>query len=152
MIFRKGVRLQQLVIKVWCQASNHLKLIRKGNSLVLPRTCCCSVPQSCLTPVTPWLAVRRLSCPSHLPEFAQIQVHWVGDAIWPSHPTPPRPTKSKILEVGPAILFWQLARWFWFTLKFENYWIRFLCRIQNWMESTLLTVRHYIRIPCWLRW
>ena len=25
----------------------------------------------------------------HLPEFAQIHVHWVGDAIQPSHPLPP---------------------------------------------------------------
>ena len=24
-----------------------------------------------------------------LPEFAQIHVHWVGDAIWLSHPLPP---------------------------------------------------------------
>ena len=27
-----------------------------------------------------------LSVPHHLPEFAQIQVHWVSDAIQPSHP------------------------------------------------------------------
>ena len=28
----------------------------------------------------------------HLPVFAQIHVHWVGDAIWPSHPlSPPYP-------------------------------------------------------------
>ena len=28
----------------------------------------------------------RLSCPSHLLELAQSHVHWVGDAIQPSHP------------------------------------------------------------------
>ena len=27
--------------------------------------------------------------PHHLPEFAQIHVHWTGDAIQPSHPLPP---------------------------------------------------------------
>ena len=30
----------------------------------------------------------RLPCPSLLPELAQIQVHWVSDAIQPSHPLP----------------------------------------------------------------
>ena len=66
----------------------HLKLIRKGHSLALPRICCCSVPQSCIS-VTPWTKahspVLHISvtpwtkahspCPSHLPEFAQIHVH-----------------------------------------------------------------------------
>ena len=27
--------------------------------------------------------------PYHLPEFAQVHVHWVGDAIQPSHPLSP---------------------------------------------------------------
>ena len=31
----------------------------------------------------------RLLCPSHLPEFAQTHVHWVSNAIQPSHPLPP---------------------------------------------------------------
>ena len=49
--------------------------------------CCCSVTQSCLTfcdpvdgrtPVFPFLY--------HLLEFAQTHVHWVSNAIQPSHP------------------------------------------------------------------
>ena len=49
--------------------------------------CCCSVTQSCPTlcdPMdysTPGFPV--LHC---LPEFAQIHVHWISDAIQPSHP------------------------------------------------------------------
>ena len=49
--------------------------------------CCCSVTQSCLTlcdPMdcsTPGFPVHR-----YLPEFAQTHVHWVDDAIQPSHP------------------------------------------------------------------
>ena len=52
--------------------------------------CCCSVAQSCpalcdsmncSTPSSPVL--------SYLPEFAQTHVHWVGDAIQPSHPLLP---------------------------------------------------------------
>ena len=42
---------------------------------------------------TPWTAARPASCPSPIPEFAQTHVHWVGDAIQPSHslssPSPP---------------------------------------------------------------
>ena len=55
--------------------------------------CCCSVTQSCLTLCnsmdcsTPGFPV--LCC---LLEFAQIHVHWVGNAIQPSHPLlPPSP-------------------------------------------------------------
>ena len=49
--------------------------------------CCCSVTKSCPTlwdPIdgsTPGFPV--LHC---LPEFAQTHVHWVGDAMQPSHP------------------------------------------------------------------
>ena len=49
--------------------------------------CCCSVANGVLTlrdPMdcsTPGSAVLR-----YLPEFAQTHVHWVGDAIQPSHP------------------------------------------------------------------
>ena len=65
-----------------------------GNSLnyVLSVSClgyglCCSVAQSCLTLcnpndcTTPGFPVLH-----HLPELAQTPVHWVGDAIQPSHP------------------------------------------------------------------
>ena len=38
--------------------------------------------------VTPWTAVRPPGLPVHhrLPELTQTHVHWVGDAIKPSHP------------------------------------------------------------------
>ena len=35
--------------------------------------------------VIPWTAARQISL-HHLLEFAQTQVHWLGDAIQPSHP------------------------------------------------------------------
>ena len=53
-------------------------------------SCCCSVaksypnlcnPMNCSTPGFPVL--------HYLPEFAQTHVHWVGDAIQPSHLLPP---------------------------------------------------------------
>ena len=46
-----------------------------------------SVTQSCLTLCNPMDCITR-GFPVHhqLPELAQIHVHWVGDAIQPSHP------------------------------------------------------------------
>ena len=59
-----------------------------------------SVTQSCPTPCdtmnrsTPGLPVHH-----QLPEFTQTNVHWVGDAIQPSHPlsspSPPAPNPSQ---------------------------------------------------------
>ena len=49
--------------------------------------CCCSVAQSCPT------LCNTMNCSTpafpvlhHLPELAQTHIHWVGDAIQPSHP------------------------------------------------------------------
>ena len=48
---------------------------------------------------TPWTHHSRPPCPSPLPEFIQIHIYWVGDAIQPSHPrsspSPPAPTPSQ---------------------------------------------------------
>ena len=48
----------------------------------------------------------------YLPEFAQIHVHWVGDAIQPSHPLLPSSQKVKcngisFFKTPKKILFWK---------------------------------------------
>ena len=49
--------------------------------------CCCSVAKSCLTLCDPMdRSTVGSSVLHYLPEFAQIHVHWVDDAIQPSHP------------------------------------------------------------------
>ena len=59
-----------------------------------------SVPQSCLTLCNP-MNHSTPGFPVHhqLPEFTQTHVHWVGDAIQPSHslssPSPPAPNPSQ---------------------------------------------------------
>ena len=62
--------------------------------------CCFSVTQSCLTLCnsmdcsTPGFPVLH-----HLPESAQTHVHWVGDAIQPSHPlSSPSPPASYLSQ------------------------------------------------------
>ena len=44
----------------------------------------CSVMSNSLRPHG--LQHARLPCPSLTPEFTQTRVHWVSDAIQPSHP------------------------------------------------------------------
>ena len=47
----------------------------------------CSVAKSCLTLCDPMdCSMPGLPVPYYLPEFAQDHVHWVSDAIQPSHP------------------------------------------------------------------
>ena len=55
--------------------------------------CCCSVTLSYLTLWDPMdYSMPDFPVLHYLPELAQIHVHWVGDAIQPSHPLlPPSP-------------------------------------------------------------
>ena len=49
--------------------------------------CHCSVAQSCPALCNPTdYSMPGLLVPHHLPEFAQVHVHWISDAIQPSHP------------------------------------------------------------------
>jgi len=48
---------------------------------------CCLVAKSCPTFCDPMdCSTPGFPVLHHLPEFAQTQVHWIGDAIQPSHP------------------------------------------------------------------
>ena len=55
--------------------------------------CCCSFAQSCPTLCDPMdCSTPGFPVLHYLSEFAQTHVHWVGDAIQPSHPlSPPSP-------------------------------------------------------------
>ena len=60
---------------------------KKGKDIFKKWLCCCSVAQSCPT-LCNLMDCRMpgLSVPHHLPKFAQVHVHCIGDAIQPSHP------------------------------------------------------------------
>ena len=55
--------------------------------------CCCSITKSCLTLCDPMdCSTPGFPVLHYLPEFAQNHVHWVSDAIQPTHPlSPPSP-------------------------------------------------------------
>ena len=66
-------------------------------------SCCCSVTQSCATLCDPMgCSTWGLPVLHHLPEFAQTSVHWVGDAIQPSHPLLPPSPLALNLSQHPA--------------------------------------------------
>ena len=65
-------------------------------------SCCChSVAKSRPTLCDPMdCSIQGLLVPHYILEFAQVHVHWVGDAIQPSHPLPP----SSPFGLGPSFL------------------------------------------------
>ena len=69
-----------------------------------------SVTQSCLTLCDPTkCSMPGLPVHHQLPEFTQTYVHWVGDAIQPSHPrlspSPPAPNPSQHQSFPVSQLF-----------------------------------------------
>ena len=62
----------------------------KSWSHTYPCCCCCWVPKLCLTLCNP-VDCSMLGFPDllYLLEFAQVHIHWVGDAIKPSYPLLP---------------------------------------------------------------
>ena len=72
-------------------------------SVFLPSCCCCSVAKSGPTLCNPMgCSMPGFPVLHYLLDFAQIHVHWVGDAIQPPRPlTPPSPLPS----ILPSIRF-----------------------------------------------
>ena len=75
-------------------------------------SCCCLVAKSCLTVCDP-MDHSTLDFPDlhHLLEFAQTHVHWVTDAIQPSHPLSPSspPCPHSFPASGSFPMNWHLA-------------------------------------------
>ena len=60
------------------------------DEIVSPFKGCCSFAQLCPTVCDPMdCSTPSLPVPHHLPEFAQVHVHCIGDAIQPSYPLTP---------------------------------------------------------------
>ena len=66
-----------------------------------------SVTQSCLTLCDPMdCSTPGLPVHPQLPELTQTHVHWVGDAIQPSHPLSSRCLKQHLLILQAGVLEW----------------------------------------------
>ena len=80
--------------------------------------CCCSVIKLCQTLCDP-MDCSMPGCPvlHYLSEFAQIHVHWVDDAIQPSHPL--LPTSPPALDLSQHQ---DLFQWVGSSHQWPKYW------------------------------
>ena len=83
------------------------------DELMVASCCCCSITQSCPTLCDP-MDCRTPGFPvlHHLPELDQTHVHWVGDAIQPSHPLLIVPFSSCLQSLpasGSFLMSWLFA-------------------------------------------
>ena len=91
------------VTESWC----HSEPLKPHIQLNFSTGCCCSVSQPCLTLWDPMDCIMPGSpVHHHLLELAQTHVHWVTDAIQPSHPlSSPSPPAFNLFQ------HWGLFQW-----------------------------------------
>ena len=71
---------------------------------------CCSVTKSCLTLCDPMdCGTPGLPVPHYLPEFVQVLVNWVIDAIQPSHPLPSSSPSAFNLSQHQCLFQWVVS-------------------------------------------
>ena len=85
---------------------------------LVPCSGCCSVAQSCPTLCDPMgCSTPGFPVLHHLPEFAQTHVHWVSNAIQPSHP---------LLSPSPPVFNLSqqqsLFQWVGSSIRWPKYW------------------------------
>ena len=104
-LFRQGLCSETQATRRWNQVDKDRQLTGPGLSTEkAPRLrnllcCCCSVPQSCLTLCHPMDgSTPGLPVPHHVPEFAQVHVHCISDAIQPSHPLTSSPSALSLSQ------------------------------------------------------
>ena len=82
-------RFMQMLVNIYnyIYGYNYFSLHTCSSLCLYKWDCCCSVTQLCLTLWDP-MDYRTLGFPvlHYLLEFAQTHVHWVSDAMQPSHP------------------------------------------------------------------
>ena len=105
--------------------------------------CCCSVTKSCPTLCdlmncnTPGFPVLY-----HLPEFAQTHVHWVAEAMQPSHPLlppslrafPPSEHQGLFQWVGSLHQYWPKYWSFSFSISASNEYLGLISFRIDWFD------------------
>ena len=105
---------------------------------------CCSVTQSCPTLCdTMDCSIPGFSVLHHLTEFAQIRVHWVSDAIQPSHPLSSPSPPAFNLSQHQGLFQWvssshQVAKVLELQLQHQSFqWI-----FQDWFPVRLISFQY----------
>ena len=93
--------------------------------------------------MTPWIAARQASPVHHqLLEFTQTHVHWVGDAIQPSHPlsslSPPTFNLSQRIRVfsneSVLCIMWPKYWSFIFSISHSNEYLGLISFRMDWLD------------------
>ena len=97
--------------------------------------CCCSVVKLCLTLCDP----MNCSTPGfpvlyHLLEFVQTQVHWVNEAIQPSHTSPPAFNHSQHQGLLAICIRWPKYCSFSFSINPFNEYLGFISFRIDWFD------------------
>ena len=104
-----------------------------------------SVVQSCLTLCDPMdCSMPGLPIYHQLPEFTQTHVHWVGDAIQPSHPLSSPSLPAFNLSQDQGLFRWvssshQVSKLLEFQLQYQSF---------QWTLRTDLLYDGLVRSPC----
>ena len=104
-----------LLISIWRVCLSNATFLCRS---IFKSCSCCSVAQSCLTLCDPMdCSTPGSSVLHYLLEFAQIPVHWVSDAIWPSHPLL-LPSPFTLIFPGIRVFSSELA----LCIRWPKYW------------------------------
>ena len=96
---------------------SHLSVL-SSTSCFVSCCCCCSVAPSCLTLCDPMdCSMPGLPVPHHLPEFTQVHVHCIGDAIQPSHLLKPSSPSAIDLSQDQGLFQWVVVQ-----IRWPKYW------------------------------
>ena len=124
-------------------------------------SCCCSVTQSCLTLCDPMdCSTPGFPVLQHLPEFAQTHIHWVGDAIQPSHPLllPSISPSIRVFSNESAIYIRWPKYWsFSFSNSFPNEYSGLISFRTDWfglleVQGTLKSILQHHSSKAWVFW
>ena len=103
-------------------------------------SCCCSVAQLCLTLCNPTdSSMPGFPVLHYLLEFAQTHVHWVDDAIQPSHPLSPPSPPALNLSQHQGLFQWvsslhQMAKVLELQLQHQSFqWILRIDFLWDWL-------------------
>ena len=83
--------------------------------------CCCSAAKSCLTLWPMNFSTSGLPVPHHLPEFAQVHVHWNGDATQPSHPLLPSSPFPFNLSQHQGLLYMEVCVYIYIPMLLSHF-------------------------------
>ena len=105
----------------WAHAHTHTHT-HTHNNYIYPGYCCSSVSKSCPTLSNSMhCSMPGFLVPPHLLGFAQVHVHWIGDAIQTSHPLSSSAFSLSQLRVfsneSVVCIRWPKYWSFWFSIS-----------------------------------